>query len=114
VLLMPKGAELPEKDKRVRVEISFDTNYLPATQRDLARQAAAVLTKSAGFVEAVGYDNRGHSRLVGSVPAESLDKLLDEPSALKGADEQPLFRRLRGLPLIIARPDLPPPSARPE
>src|SRR5262249_34290956 len=46
-------------------------------QRVLADQVRAVLQEF-GFREAAGYDDRGHTRLVGTVPAGKLDPLLDD------------------------------------
>src|SRR5262249_17299067 len=67
-------------------------------QRLLAEQTAAVL-KELGFREAVGYDDRGHTRLVGMVPVDQLDALLGDlaysPAGIK------LFKQA-----LVDNPDL--------
>lgn len=115
LLLSPRSAKLPEKGTRVRVDLILPAGYLPAAQRDLARQTAEVLAKGAGFVEAVGYDQRGFTRLLGSVPVENLERLLEGPAQVAAADKEgpARVRRLQDLALIVARPDLPLPKGRP-
>ncbi|MFO0844547.1 MAG: hypothetical protein U0797_19480 [Gemmataceae bacterium] len=114
LLLYPKGAKLPEKDQRVRVDMRLPSGYLPQTQLAVARQAAAVLAKDAGFVEAVGYDRRGGARLVGSMPADQLDKLVEDVRKLPSAEAagSPL-RGISPIRLTVVRPDWPVPSAFP-
>jgi hypothetical protein len=75
LLLSPKGAKLPAKGSRVRADLTIASGYSPEAQRTLHRQTAEALTKGAGFVEAVGYDHRGFSRLLGSAPVENLERL---------------------------------------
>lgn len=114
VLLYPKGTKLPEKRQRVRVEVRLARGFAPAIQRQLARQTARVLTKDAGFVEAVGYDSPTNSRLVGSVPAEDLDKLVEDVRGLPSAkDEAGPLSRVSPIRITVARPDWPVPSGRP-
>ncbi len=115
LLLYPKGTKLPEKDARVRVDLRLAAGHLPETQRELARQTADVLTKDAGFVEAVGYDNQHSSRLVGSVPASQLEKLVEDVRRLPAAKELGgAIRRISPLRVTFARPDWPVPSGRPK
>lgn len=111
LLLYPKGAKPPEKGQPVRVDVRLSSGYLPETQRSLARQTAGVLAKDAGFVEAVGYDRRGDARLVGSVPAENLDKLVEDVRKLPSAAEagRP-FASVSPIRYTVARPDWPVPS----
>jgi hypothetical protein len=75
LLLVPRGAKLPGKGEYVRVDMELASGYLPETQRALHRQTAGVLARIARFVEGVGYDNRGFTRLLGSVPVEDLPRL---------------------------------------
>ena len=46
-------------------------------QRLLSDQTKVLLGVQ-GFQESVGYDNRGHTRLLGTIPASSLPRLLDD------------------------------------
>src|SRR5207245_2016799 len=46
-------------------------------QRLLADQVRSLL-REVGFHEAVGYDHRGHTRLVGMIPTGNLDLLLED------------------------------------
>src|SRR5262249_49097433 len=78
LLLHPKDATLPEKGTRVRVSMQLAGGFQPETQRKLARQTVRVLARDAGFVEAVGYDRAGDTRLVGSMPVENLDRVLED------------------------------------
>jgi hypothetical protein len=96
--LVPAGAKLPEGPVRVQLELTgsamtdsgrhlYNTAAVRATeleggpdlqrQRLLAEQVLAALTK-VGFSEAVGYDDRAHTRLLGNFPAGKLDILLDD------------------------------------
>src|SRR5262249_30258512 len=77
----------PALDKRVSVRLELDSRFPPARQFELAEQTRALL-EQLGFVEAVGYDNRGytgkpHTRLVGTVPAILLSPL---PATVMDAD----------------------------
>ncbi|MBY0228143.1 MAG: hypothetical protein K2W96_02565, partial [Gemmataceae bacterium] len=96
LLLWPVGTALPAKDARTRVEVFLVSGYSPAYQRQAAKDASAALAKL-GFQEAFGYDTEGASRLVGSLPGDSLEKALDA----------------KDVRVVIARPDQPVPSARP-
>ena len=109
----PKGAKLPEKGSRVRVEIQLASGYTPEVQRRLHVQTSSVLG-AVGFTEGVGYDHRASTRLVGSVPVESLDSLLADARAIKGADKEGApFRSITPIRLVVARPDWPIPLPKP-
>jgi hypothetical protein len=115
LLVYPRGTKLPEKEARARVEMRLASGYLPETQQKLARRTAEVLAKDAGFVEAVGYDHRGHTRLVGSVPGEHLHKLVEDVRRLPAAqDEGPPLRSVPPVRLTVVRPDWPVPAGRPK
>lgn len=115
LILSPKGAKLPAKGERVRVDVRLSSGYLANVQRQLADQTAAVLTKDAGFVEAIGYPRAGDTRLVGTIPVEHLEKLLEDvrrlPSA--AAQGQPLVR-ISPIRVVYLRPDWPNPPGRPK
>jgi hypothetical protein len=113
VLAYPKDAKLPEKGKRVRVEMRLASGFIPDVQRKLHLQTGKVLA-GIGFVEGVGYDHRGFSRLVGSVPVEALEQLLADPRKFKGAGEESApFRSIGGIRLTVARPDWVIPTPKP-
>ena len=77
VLLMPAGYQIPDGDQPVKIQIELDSGRELHRQRLLADQAK-VLLAAQGFREAVGYDNRGHTLLQGTIPAASLSRLLDD------------------------------------
>lgn len=110
ILLWPAKTKLPAKDTRVRVDIALTASYERDFQRKLARQTADAL-KKAGFVEAVVYDHAGFTRLVGSVPGDSLGKLLDDVRLLVPRDERPSpFSLASPVRVVIAQPTWPVPS----
>jgi hypothetical protein len=95
--LAPAGAKLPEAPVRVQLELAggpiesgrylhsaatvrqteFEGGPELQRQRLLAEQVRTALAKI-GFSEAVGYDNRAHTRLLGTFPPAKLDVLLDD------------------------------------
>jgi hypothetical protein len=78
ILLVPAGYELPtEADKPVPVELELPTNLTLVRQRLLAEQVLGLL-RAEGFREAIGYDHRGYTRLVGTIPTGKLDRLLED------------------------------------
>ncbi len=88
LLLIPKGTKLPEKGARVRIDIQLRAGLGLIRQRQLARQVATVLAKR-GFKEAVLYDDRGGTRLLGGFPADQVESLLNDwrlfdPTLLSG------------------------------
>lgn len=86
VLLLPKGFELPAETDPVRVQLELATGLTPDRQRILADQVRGVLA-GMGFKEAVGYDNRGNTRLVGMVPAKAIDTLLEDLRHQPGTED---------------------------
>lgn len=88
VLLVPKGTVLPAEAEPVRVQIELTSGLTPDRQRVLADQVRGVLA-GLGFKEAVGYDTRGNTRLVGMVPVKALDVLLEDLRRVQGAEEVP-------------------------
>jgi hypothetical protein len=111
VLLVPEGAKLPDKDARVRVDLTLRTDLAPQKQRDLAAQTAVVLA-GLGFQPAAGYDQRGYTRLLGSIPTGTLELLLEDLRSLPPAKTAGAV--FRAFPTVIrivqARPDLPLPA----
>jgi hypothetical protein len=78
ILLVPPDYQLPaEADQAVKVQLGLKAGLPLDRQRLLADEVRGLLHES-GFHEAVGYDHRGHTRLVGTVPAGNLDLLLED------------------------------------
>lgn len=77
LLLTPAGVALPDGDARVPVRIDIASGLAPDRQRLLAEQTRDRLA-ALGFVEKVGYDHRGSTRLVGSMPASTVPLLLSD------------------------------------
>jgi hypothetical protein len=78
ILLVPTGYDLPaDADKPVKVQLELPTNLALGQQRLLAEQVLGLL-QAEGFRESIGYDNRGHTRLVGTIPAGKLPRLLED------------------------------------
>lgn len=76
IMLIPQGYKLPEKaDALVHVNLELATGLGRESQRALEDQARQRLL-ALGFRENISYDNRGHSRMLGWVPASHLDDLL--------------------------------------
>lgn len=105
VLLVPHGAKLPpEPTQLVRVSLELTRTANPSQQRVLDEQVRAVL-KSISFQEAIGYDNRGHTRLAGNVPAGRLLNLLQDLRQLpEGAKKPGPFQGVNPLRLIEVQP----------
>jgi hypothetical protein len=85
LLLMPPGFKLPgvaEQDNPVKVQIELVGGLPPGQQRLLSEQVRERL-KAFGFKEAIAYDHRGFTRLVGTV---------------RGGDVETLLKDLRGEP----------------
>jgi hypothetical protein len=78
ILLTPVGYERPaEADQVVKVQLGLKTGLPLDRQRLLAEQVRGLL-RDLGFQEAIGYDNRGQTRLVGTIAAGNLDVLLED------------------------------------
>lgn len=78
VLVKPAGFQLPsEADRPIKVRLTLASGLPPDRQRLLARQAVEKL-KVLGFKEAVGYDHRQNTRLVGTIPMGQLLTLLQD------------------------------------
>jgi hypothetical protein len=89
VFLLPHGAKLPpEKKDRVRVDLELSTGRTPERQKLFYQQTREVLAKL-DFRAAAGYDHRGFTRLVGSMPIDKLDNLKQDLRKLQIAAGQP-------------------------
>ena len=117
VQLLPKGVKPPaDANAPVRVDVQLASGFPPDRQRLLPGQVKAAIA-DLKFQEAVGYDRRGFTRLLGTVPAGQLDALLSDVRKRPGAPKAPplqsphLFWPIR---LVEVRPDLPATAARPE
>jgi hypothetical protein len=113
LLLIPVGEKLPEAAAPVRVAIELAGGLTPDRERLLHAQTTEALG-ALKFVEAVGYDHRGFSRLVGTLPADQLDASLgDLRERVPGKDLPAPFANVRAIRIVEVRPTLPPPLARP-
>lgn len=78
ILLIPSAFEVPaEADAPVKVQLQLRGGLPLDRQQALAAQLRTRLG-DLGFREGIGYDNRGHTRLVGTIPAGQLDLLLED------------------------------------
>jgi hypothetical protein len=77
IRLVPKSVPLPEKGKPVRVVLDLAGGMALEQQRQLAQQVRQTI-RAFGFQEAVAYNDRGSTRLVGLIPSEQLDTLASD------------------------------------
>lgn len=114
-ILVPAGYALPtDAEKTVLVRFDLAITGLDR-QRELESLARQQL-KTLGLIENVGYDNQGHTRILGRLPVPAFDVLLKDsmetaiPSSLKTntsiLNKAPLVR----LAIVIAEPSPPPPD----
>ena len=69
VQLLPKGVKPPaDANAPVRVDLQLASGFPPDRQRLLPEQVKAAIA-DLKFQEAVGYDSRGFTRLLGTIPA---------------------------------------------
>ena len=114
IQLVPHGAKLPEdKAARVRVEIELSGGLTLEEQYRLNRQTFEVLA-GLSFFEAVAYDHRGYTRLLGSMPFQSVETLLTDLRQQPAGQKLPgPFRNVWAVQASIVSPDMPPPVPRP-
>jgi len=75
VVLYPEGYTLPAGDKTpVKVVLDLRRPVLLSRQPELAEQL-----RDMGFREAVGYDHRDHTRIIGAVPPGNVEELVKGP-----------------------------------
>jgi hypothetical protein len=78
ILLVPAGFDLAAQgDKPVKVQLEL-AGRLPLQRQRLLSEQVVDLLRPLGFQEAVGYDNRGHTRIVGAIPASAAAALLED------------------------------------
>jgi hypothetical protein len=75
ILLSPTGSKPQEVKENVRVDLRLTATGSPALQRRLAAATRKALD-ALQFREAIGYDHRGSTRLLGSIPGTRLETLL--------------------------------------
>ncbi len=114
ILLIPHGAKLPEDNTQlVRVDLELSSGLNPLGQYQLWDQTFEVLA-GLQFRGAVGYDHRGYTRLLGSMPYNRLEMLLtdlrEQPAAARLSAP---FRNLWAVRRAEVFPAMPPPVPRP-
>jgi hypothetical protein len=78
LLLLPAGYELPAGDDEL-VLVRLELNNMADLQSNRRSSEELIrLLEGIGFQETVGYDNRGHTRLLGTVPASKVRLLLQD------------------------------------
>lgn len=84
ILLAPKGKTVPGGEEPVRVELRLTSSLPLPEQRELHAQVSQAL-RSGGYREAVGYDTRRATRVVGQIPTSRLSSLLEDLRRQPGA-----------------------------
>jgi len=114
-VLVPTGYALPT-DPEKTVLVRFDLAITgPDRQRELETLARQQL-KTLGLIENTGYDNQGHTRILGRLPAPALDVLLKDsmevaiPSSFKTTTVTGNKATLVRLAIVIAEPTPPQPD----
>lgn len=78
VLVAPAGFDLTaEGDKPVRVEVGLTGGLEPVRQAQILGQVQNFLVET-GFRPALGFDNRGNTRIVGTLAADQAPALLND------------------------------------
>jgi hypothetical protein len=78
ILLMPPKYVLPvQKTDMVKIQLQLVSNLGRERQRVLSDQVVTGL-EDLGFQEAIAYDHRGFTRLVGAIPAKQVELLLKD------------------------------------
>jgi hypothetical protein len=77
LMLLPPGAALPA-DPAARVPVNLWLTKLPPGRQNLLWSQARERLRAIGFRDYVGYDDRGFTRLRGTMPAGELDTLLGD------------------------------------
>ncbi len=84
VLLRPKDVDRPAPIKPIRVDLELSSGLGLSQQRAVAFELAEVL-RELGFRQPAGYDNRRYTRLVGILPPEQLEPILNDIRRLPAA-----------------------------
>jgi subtilisin family serine protease len=78
VLLLPPKYKLPARaEEPVKVQLTLASGFRPERQRALFNQTLDILAKL-GFQEGIGYDHRGFTRVVGTIPSGQVETLLKD------------------------------------
>jgi hypothetical protein len=114
LFLLPAGEKLPaDANQAVRAVIDL-TAGLPLDRQRLLHAQTAEALSAAKFNEAVGYDHRGFTRLVGSIPAGQVELVLSDLHELPSGRNLPSpFANVQAVRVLEVRPDQPVPAARP-
>jgi hypothetical protein len=114
ILLSPAGSKLPEDaNQPVRVDLELTRGLPPDRQRLLHAQTVEALA-ALRFIEAVGYDDRGYTRILGTLPAGQVDAALNDLRENPAAKNLPApFAIMPAVRVVQVRPDLPAPAGRP-
>src|SRR5262249_13724472 len=78
VVLYPDNWNLPPQDTPVKVALDLRWAVSPRRPPQAAERFVAAV-RDVGFSEAVGYDHRDHTRVVGTVPAGKVEELVKGP-----------------------------------
>jgi hypothetical protein len=112
--LTPKGVKPPaEADKLVRVDLRLASGFTANRQQWLRSQVREAIS-DLKFREAVGYDTRDDTRLLGAIPAGQLDALLSDVRKRPLAPKLAPLQSAWPIRVVEVRPDLPTPTGRPE
>ncbi|HEY7311262.1 MAG TPA: hypothetical protein VH643_18010 [Gemmataceae bacterium] len=114
ILLWPHGVKPPEdKSQAVRIEIELASSFSTEGQRLLSEQTFEVLA-GIQFRGAVGYDHRGYTRLIGSLPYNRVETLLTDLRQQPAGEKMPApFKNTWAVRLAEVRPGMPLPAPRP-
>src|SRR5260370_5431932 len=113
LLLLPAESKLPQDPKSlVRVQVEL-IRGLPKDRQEALSEKVLKALNGLGFQEAVGYDNKGFTRLVGWFPAGKLDGLLDNPVKPSAAERDSPFATRAPIQVVDAQLNLPPSIPRP-
>jgi hypothetical protein len=114
ILLLPHGVKPPEdKSQLVRVEIELFNGLGPEGHRQLSEQTSQVLA-GIQFRGAVGYDHRGYTRLVGSMPYNRVETLLTDLRRQPAGEKMPgPFKNVWAVRVTEVQPGTPLPVPRP-
>jgi hypothetical protein len=117
IMLFAKGTKPPADGKQlVRVDLSLTSGLNPELQQRLYGQTRTALA-DIGFQEAIGYDHRGHTRIVGNIASKNLLTLLQDlrrtpggskmTAPFQGTTPVRLVEVLTGMALVKPRPAQP-------
>jgi hypothetical protein len=114
ILLWPHSVKPPEdKSQAVRVEIELANSLSVEGQRLLSEQTFEVLA-GIQFRGAVGYDHRGYTRLIGSLPYNRVETLLTDLRLQPAGEKMSApFKNIWAVRRAEVRPGMPLPAPRP-